>query len=239
MHCQRRGTKPSTPTTPPIPAAPRPSNGVPRGRLRPGLSGPVRGLPTLPDMGRGPLSPGTCWAAHELSRAAADRACGKASLAHSPAAQVSVLRASPSPLPAWRAAAPPTTHEGSRSRPGPVGLPAGWRTGAVRAGASRPPHGASPAPPPRSALLPLPRAPLPHGAAAAQEMRRGGSRREPALSPPKRWVGRQCHRRPRFLPIQRQSPLPWPPGRATVSLLTAVAAPTQTDCRRVCLATER
>ena len=65
----------------------------------------------------------------------------------------------------------------------PWGLRAGRRTGAERAGAPRPPHGASPAPIPSSAAQPPVCASLLRRAAAPQEMRRGGSRREPALSP--------------------------------------------------------
>jgi hypothetical protein len=72
---------------------------------------------------------------------------------------------------------------GPRSELQPVGTRAGWRTGAERAGAPRPLHGASPAPNPRKAPHPLSCALLLHRAGPRQEMRRGGSRREPALSP--------------------------------------------------------
>jgi len=72
---------------------------------------------------------------------------------------------------------------GGRSEPEPVGPCAGWLTEAERAGAPRPLHGASPAPFPRSVtisgLAPRPRA----TPSLRREMRRGGSRREPALSP--------------------------------------------------------
>jgi len=68
-------------------------------------------------------------------------------------------------------------------RTGTHGTAGGRRTGAERAGAPRPLHGASPGAGPRSAPHPLLAAALPHRAALAQEMRRDGSRREPALSP--------------------------------------------------------
>jgi hypothetical protein len=74
----------------------------------------------------------------------------------------------------------------------------GGGRGAERAGAARPLHGASPPPRLRSAPHPLLCASPRPGAAAAQEMRRGGSRREPALSP-RRGGGRRLHRGPSSL----------------------------------------
>jgi hypothetical protein len=74
--------------------------------------------------------------------------------------------------------------EGSRKRTAPPRDRPGARwNGAERAGAARPPHGASPAPAHHSAPHRTFFAAPAQSAAPPGEMRRGGSRREPALSP--------------------------------------------------------
>jgi hypothetical protein len=90
-----------------------------------------------------------------------------------------------------RQAAHSATARGKSTGASPaVLMPPGSRTGAERAGAPRPPHGASPPPSPGSAVQPMQGGSLPNRTNAAQEMRRGGSRREPALSP---GPGGRCH----------------------------------------------
>ena len=78
-----------------------------------------------------------------------------------------------------------------------------WRNGAERAGAARPLHGASPARCGRTVPDLTLRAAAVSEAGPGQEMRRAGSRREPALSPEAGWAGATVG-----------------PGAATCSLLT-------------------